>query len=74
MDAGGFFAALRAMVRRFNGGLFKPGPHGAPEPLPVDREMLELLILASRRDWADVEPAIFGALLENALDAKLHRA
>ena len=30
--------------------------------------MLELLISAARRDWADVEPAIFGTLLENALD------
>ena len=27
-------------------------------------------ILASRRDWTGVEPAIFGTLLENALDTK----
>ena len=70
MDKGGFSAAVRANVRRFNGGLFAPGPHGAAEPLPVDADMLELLIQASRRDWADVEPAIFGTLLENALDAR----
>ena len=70
MNAGGFSPALRAMVLRFNGGLFAPGPHGGVEPLPVDAEMLELLIQASQRDWADVEPAIFGSLLENALDAK----
>jgi hypothetical protein len=70
MNTGGFSPALRAMVLRFNGGLFAPGTHGAPEPLPVDGDMLELLIQASRRDWADVEPAIFGTLLENALDTK----
>jgi hypothetical protein len=70
MNAGGFSPALRAMVLRFNGGLFAPGQHGPVEPLPVDGDMLELLIQASRRDWADVEPAIFGTLLENALDQK----
>lgn len=68
MNAGGFSAALRALVLRFNGGLFAPGQ--AAEALPVDLDMLGLLIMASRRDWADVEPAIFGTLLENALDAK----
>lgn len=70
MNAGGFSAALRAMVLRFNGGLFAPGPHGPVEPLPVDADMLDLLIMALRRDWADVEPAIFGTLLEKALNAK----
>lgn len=70
MNDGGFSAALRAMVLRFNGGLFAPGVHGGADPLQVDGDMLDLLILASRRDWADVEPAIFGTLLENALDTK----
>ena len=70
MNEGGFSPALRATVRRFNGGLFAPGPHGPAEPLPVDADMLELLIEASRRDWADVEPAIFGSLLENALEKR----
>ncbi|HEY0419848.1 MAG TPA: type IIL restriction-modification enzyme MmeI [Acetobacteraceae bacterium] len=70
MNGGGFSVALKAMVRKFNGGLFAPGPHGGAEPLPVDAEMLDLLILASRRDWANVEPAIFGTLLEQALDSR----
>ncbi len=70
MDAGGFSTSARATLWRFNGGLFAPGPHGPAEPLPVDAEMLELLIQAARRDWADVEPAIFGTLLENALDTR----
>jgi hypothetical protein len=70
MNDGGFSPALRATVRKFNGGLFAPGPHGPTEPLPVDGSMLDLLIQAARRDWADVEPAIFGTLLENALDPR----
>lgn len=70
MNNGGFSVAVNATVRRFNGGLFAPGPDGAVEPLPLDADMLNLLIAASRRDWAHVEPAIFGTLLERALDAE----
>ena len=70
MDAGGFSAAVAQIVLRFNGGLFRPGPDGGADPLPVTADELELLILAARQDWADVEPAIFGTLLENALDTK----
>ncbi len=70
MDAGGFSAALAAPLLRFNGGLFRPGPHGGADPLPVTADELALLILAAGKDWADVEPAIFGTLLENALDRK----
>ena len=68
MNAGGFSAALGAMVKKFNGGLFSPGKSGNTEPLPVDEDILNLLISAAKRDWANVEPAIFGTLLENALD------
>jgi len=70
MDAGGYSRALDVLVPRFNGGLFRPGPHGGADPLPVDADELGLLILAAGKDWAEVEPAIFGTLLENALDAK----
>ncbi len=70
MDAGGFSAALTATVLRFNGGLFRPGAHGPAEPLAVTADELDLLITAANKDWADVEPAIFGTLLEKALDAK----
>ncbi|MGA9867785.1 MAG: type IIL restriction-modification enzyme MmeI [Acetobacteraceae bacterium] len=68
MDTGGFSSGLRADLRRFNGGLFAPGAHGAAEPLPLDADMLDLLIAASKRDWSHVEPAIFGTLLENAIN------
>ena len=44
--------------------------HGAVEPIRLDADMLDLLIIASRRDWSEVEPAIFGTLLENAIDAR----
>jgi hypothetical protein len=70
MDKGGYSTMLRADVRRFNGGLFSPGVHGSVEPLRVDVDMLELLIISSRRDWSEVEPAIFGTLLENAISTR----
>ena len=68
MDEGGYSTSLHADVHRFNGGLFAPGPHGPIEPLPLDVDQIRLLIGAAKRDWAEVEPAIFGTLLENALD------
>ncbi len=70
MDAGGFSIALEQAVFRFNGGLFRPGAHGGAEPLPVNRAEIGWLLEAASKDWAEVEPAIFGTLLENALDAK----
>ena len=64
MHEGGHCAAIRQDLRRFNGGLFK---HDVS--LPITEAELEALIEAARLDWARVEPAIFGALLEQALDA-----
>lgn len=63
MDAGGFSAVLRDTLPRFNGKLFKQ-----PEVLPLKREQIVLLREAARADWRQVEPAIFGTLLERALD------
>jgi hypothetical protein len=63
MDAGKFAPALGIPVRRFNGYLFKE--HLA---LPLDGAELEALVHASKAKWTDVEPAIFGTLLERALD------
>ncbi|HEX8915966.1 MAG TPA: type IIL restriction-modification enzyme MmeI, partial [Humisphaera sp.] len=63
MDKGTAFSPiLKQKVLHFNGGLFEHS-----DALPVDREQLALLIEAAERDWADVEPAIFGTLLERAL-------
>ena len=63
MDQGGHCLAIQQRLRRFNGGLFR-----SAVPLPITEEELEALIAAARCDWALVEPAIFGALLEQALD------
>jgi hypothetical protein len=63
MDEGKFSVAIRAQLPRFNGKLFKQ-----PEVLPLDRDQIDLLLEASRADWAEVEPAIFGTLLESALN------
>ena len=63
MDRGEISALFRKKVRHFNGGLFKHA-----HAIPLNREEIGELYEASRHDWADVEPAIFGTLLEQALD------
>lgn len=63
MAEGGYSPVLMERLLRFNGGLFE-----SAEALPVTGEQLELLTEAARSDWSDVEPAIFGTLLERALD------
>lgn len=65
MDAGGFSAVLENDVLRFNGKLFKQ-----PDTLPLTTAQIDLLIDAARADWRHVEPAIFGTLLERALDPR----
>jgi hypothetical protein len=63
MNSGGFSPIMREKLLRFNGGLFE-----SFEALPINERQLDLLIAASKSDWGDVEPAIFGTLLERALD------
>ncbi|MGV0952160.1 MAG: class I SAM-dependent DNA methyltransferase, partial [Azonexus sp.] len=63
MDAGGFSVVLRHTLPRFNGKLFK-----SPDVLPLDRDQIGLLRQAASADWTQVEPAIFGTLLERALN------
>ena len=63
MDTGGLSFILDGQLKQFNGGLFED--HTA---LPVNEDQLELLIEAAEAEWSDVEPAIFGTLLERALD------
>jgi len=65
MDRGGFDPTLRSIIPQFNGFLFKN-----PEALPISVAQLDLLILAAQAGWADVEPAIFGTLLERALQPR----
>ncbi len=69
MDTGGFSGELKARIRRFNGRLF----HQATA-LPLNEPQIRLLLESARADWTTVEPAIFGTLLERALDpAERHR-
>ncbi|MGD9710416.1 MAG: class I SAM-dependent DNA methyltransferase, partial [Halothiobacillaceae bacterium] len=65
MQDGGFSPVLREKLLRFNGGLFAEAT-----ALPISEEQLQLLIQAGKADWRDVEPAIFGTLLERALDPR----
>ncbi|MGF9692925.1 DNA methyltransferase [Rhizobium sp. 0TCS1.26] len=63
MDEGGFTATIREKVKKFNGEFFKNR-----RALPLAKEEIGELLAAARYDWKDVEPAIFGTFLEQALD------
>jgi hypothetical protein len=63
MDKGDFAFALEAKVRRFNGEFFK-----TRTVLPLGREEIGELRRAASANWRDVDPSIFGTLLEQALD------
>ncbi|MES2049812.1 MAG: DNA methyltransferase, partial [Pseudomonadota bacterium] len=63
MDKGTFSVALRTDILHFNGKLFKN-----PDVLPLNRDQITLLVEAGSKDWSQVEPAIFGTLLERALN------
>jgi hypothetical protein len=65
MNKGGFSPDLRADVMHFNGGLFRDAT-----AIEVTQQELDWLVIAAARDWKDVEPAIFGTLLERALDPR----
>ncbi len=64
MNEGGYFGIAKLL--KFNGGLFADA-----RALPItDRKVLDRLLEAATCDWSKVEPAIFGTLLERALDPK----
>lgn len=65
MNTGGFSPVLMTDLKKFNGGLFKDA-----DALPLSALQLGLLIDAAEKDWREVEPAIFGTLLERALDKR----
>jgi hypothetical protein len=67
MDVGGFNAAIAQDVLRFNGKLFK-GAAADGYVLPLNQSQIDGLLRAARANWQEVEPAIFGTLLERALD------
>ena len=69
MDEGGYVGEVKETVRRFNGLLFKD-----TRTPRMDAEQRAALLDAAHADWSEVEPSIFGTLLERALDPKERHA
>ena len=65
MNTGGYEGQLMHTLARFNGGLFQN-----VNPIPLNADQIGLLIQGAKADWRFVEPAIFGTLLERALDPR----
>lgn len=65
MNTGGFSPYLKKKVLHFNGGLF-----ASVDALLLERDEHKLLLDAAKADWRYVEPAIFGTLLERALNPR----
>ena len=65
MDEGGYDSYLNETVKRFNGALFRNR-----KAIALEKEQIRELRIAASRDWREVEPAIFGTLLERALDER----
>jgi hypothetical protein len=68
MNTGTSFGFMGKLLR-FNGGLF-----AEPHALPLKERELRRLFEAASCNWAEVEPAIFGTLLERALSPKERHA
>lgn len=64
MDIGDYSPAIGEKLLRFNGKLFKQAT-----AIPLTPDEIEMLRDAAGADWRDLEPAIFGTLFEQALDA-----
>ena len=67
MDRGGFSSGIAKNVLHFNGKLFKDA-ESPGYSLLLTTSRIDLLIEAAKADWRKVEPAIFGTLLERALN------
>ncbi|WP_262029457.1 class I SAM-dependent DNA methyltransferase [Microvirga sp. Mcv34] len=64
MEKGDEFShVIETRVRHFNGGLFKD-----TTVFDLGREEIGELLAAAKYSWTEVDPAIFGTLLEQALD------
>lgn len=58
-----FFSYFASDLRHFNGNLYRDA-----RVLPLGRDDIAALIAAAKHSWIEVDPAIFGTLLEQALD------
>lgn len=63
MDRGDYASAVQDRVKKFNGQLFRDAP-----AYPLEKEEIGELREAAKQDWREVDPSIFGTLLEQALD------
>jgi hypothetical protein len=63
MDLGAWAHVLKTKVKKFNGEFFRN--HAA---LPLGREEIGELRQAASYTWKEVDPSIFGTLVEQALD------
>jgi len=63
MNAGGFAYGIEGNVKQFNGEFFK-----SRAAIPLDQEEIGELRRAAACDWGEVDPSIFGTLLEQALE------
>ena len=63
MDLGTWAHVLKTKVKKFNGDFFR-----SRAALPLGREEIGELRLAAGYTWKEVDPSIFGTLLEQALD------
>ena len=63
MNTGGTFGF--EPILRFNGSFFEEAT-----AIALPKEQLEVLYAAAAKDWSQVEPAIFGTLVERALEKK----
>lgn len=63
MNLGTWAHVLKTKVKKFNGEFFRN--HAA---LPIGREEIGELRQAASHTWREVDPSIFGTLLEQALD------
>lgn len=63
MDLGRYSSAVRAELKRFNGRMF-----AEPQVFALGKDGIAELLAAAEHDWSLVDPAIFGTLLEQALE------
>ena len=65
MDSGGYAPHLNVTLKKFNGSLFKKRT-----ALPARQRDINEFWIAASKNWSEVEPAIFGTLLERALEPR----
>lgn len=65
MDKGGYATIAAGNVKRFNGHFFR-----SASVMDLESKEIGELLAAAKHNWREVDPAIFGTLLEQALDPR----